>query len=100
MKIVFDTNTWGEEPKSFEIRYFSCGYDEYIQPIDIVIGADKKTLESISKFSRLGWNICENDVNSYLPFVCSYKMCTHSALYARLAPFKIIKKNMHKIIYY
>ena len=44
MKIVFDTNTWGEEPKSFEIRYFSCGYDEYMQPIDIVIGADKKTL--------------------------------------------------------
>lgn len=99
MKIVFDTNTW-EEPKSFEIKYFSCEYDENMRPIDIVIGADKETLESISEFSRIGWNICENDGSGYLPFSCSYQMCTHSALYARLVPFKIIKENMHKIIYY
>lgn len=99
MKIVFDTNAW-EGPKAFEIAYFHCCYDENGIPIDIAIGADENTLEAISEFCTIGWNIRETQDCDELPYTATPELCTHEALYGRLRPFAITGSPKHCVTYY
>ena len=101
MKIVFDTNAWSDDI-SFDIKYFQCEFDDDMRPGDIVIGADRKTLEDIAEYCQIGWNIKEVDSLDHVPLAKDGKdfICSHLALYGRLMPFRIIKEDMHKVIYY
>lgn len=73
-----------------------------MRPIDIVIGADEKTLEGIAEYCQIGWNIKEVDSFDPVPLAEDEKdfICSHLALYGRLYPFHIIQEDLHKIVYY
>lgn len=99
MEIKFERSTW-EEPVVFEIKYFACEYDEDMRPVDIRIGADEQTLEAISEFCIIGCNIRGTQDYDRLPFIATPELCSHIALYGRLKPFTIVKKDLHKVCCY
>ena len=101
MKIVFDTNAWSDAI-SFDIKYFQCEFDDDMRPGDIVIGADRKTLEDIAEHCQIGWNIKEVDSWDHIPLTKDGTdfICSHLALYGRLYPFHIVQEDLHKVVYY
>lgn len=82
LKIVFNEN-------QYEINNIRWEYDENNTPVDIVIYADEETLESISKFANIGWNIrkCDPVIDTINDAISS----SHCGLFARLKEFIVIE---------
>lgn len=78
--------------KCFPINSIQYELDSNDYPVDIVIRANKDTLEEIASYACLGYNIRElNEVEQ------DRYECSHEALYARLQPFTISRAD--KVIY-
>lgn len=82
MKIVFPTLD-----KMFEVVAVYNDNDEVGVPVDIVIYADEKTLESISELASVGCNIRECEYGLDDPHIAM--LATHCGLFARLEEFVV-----------
>ena len=98
MKIRIKTNDYRvfEEFPIVSIKY---SLDENGVPVDIVIAANEETLEHISEFAQIGYNVRHLIVDGFLDSDAELILAgaTHEALYARLNHFNVVEAK--RVIY-
>lgn len=98
MKIRIKTNDY-RKFEEFPIVSIKYELDENGVPVDIAIAANEETLEHISEFAQIGYNIRHLIVDGFLTGdeELIIKGATHEALYARLNHFNVVEAK--KVIY-
>ena len=88
MKIIF------ENGYTYNINAIKFEMDEEERPIDIIIAADKQTLEDLSIMAMIGSNIREME-----PCDKFFEKASHIGLYARLYPFEVVSDKDYVNVY-